>query len=170
MQDKSIRVSNDAYMLLEQTKSKLKDKYQKSYSYSDIILSALPIFEFLTNEDSESVEKVIDAAKEARIKKRRGELPENENVIEKITVTAQDVIKEITTKKLGELVVMIIRTLLNSGHTASALLILMTYQHYIPEGELEELKTMTLEEIHRRILNENSDISETSQKIEFLKR
>ncbi len=165
MQDRTIRVSNDAYMLLEQTKSKLKDKYQKSYSYSDIILSALPILKFLADENSESIEKVIDTAKEARIKKRRGELPENENITEKITVTALDVTKEIITKKLGELVVMIIRTLLNSGHTASALLILMTYQHYIPEGELEELKTMTLEEIHRKILNESLDMRETSQKL-----
>ncbi|MDN5320676.1 MAG: hypothetical protein PWP49_1096 [Thermococcaceae archaeon] len=59
-------------------------------------------------------------------------------------------------KKIGEILVSVIRTLLNSGHTAAALTILMTYQHYVPADELDELKTLTLEELHKRILEESS--------------
>ncbi|MDN5320677.1 MAG: hypothetical protein PWP49_1097 [Thermococcaceae archaeon] len=90
-QDKTIRVSKDAYLLLEKTKNKLKTEYQTPYSYSDIILSAIPVFEIFLEEDREAAKKLLDAAKESRLKKRRGEIPDYADVITEIAATAKDI-------------------------------------------------------------------------------
>jgi len=129
---KTIRLTKDAYKILNSEKKKLNQITNVSYTYSDIILASLAILEALNNENQPLVIDILGKFKNARVNSDRNKV----NIEELFQNTADEIVSELSSNLLKDTITGIIKHLIEKGFPGAAMEVL--------------LRNVTLFDIHER--------------------
>ena len=117
---KTIRLTLDAYKILNSEKKKLNQIANVTYTYSDIILASLAVLEALNNENRPLVINILGNFKNARVNN------DNTNIEELFKNTVNEIVNELSSNLLKETITKIIKHLIERGFPGAAMEVLLS--------------------------------------------
>ena len=118
---RTIRIDQNAYVLIHGLKKKLKGKVRRSVFYSDIIRIGVALISALMEDKPKIVPKMVDMAKAGDF--------------QGLVSIGRDEIRLIDAEEVER----IIRLLLDSGFPEASMKVLLEYQHLFGETKRNEL-------------------------------
>jgi len=134
---KTIRLTLDAYKILNSEKKKLSSMSGVSYSYSDIILAGLAILDALSEEHRTVVLDLLRTFKKARLagKSRKAEI----NIESLFKDTTKNLSGRLSSEMVKENIVQIINILLERDFPGAAMEVLLDNVNIFDEHERNQL-------------------------------
>ncbi|WP_297552441.1 hypothetical protein [Thermococcus sp.] len=130
---KTIRLTLDAYKILNFEKKKLNQISNVSYTYSDIILASLAILEALNKENQPLVIDILRKFKNARVNS------DKTNIEELFKNTANEIVSELSSNLLEEAITKIIEHLIERGFPGAAMEVLLSNVNLFDAHERNQL-------------------------------
>ncbi|CAI1492370.1 conserved protein of unknown function [Thermococcus nautili] len=130
---KTIRLTLDAYKILNSEKKKLNQIANVSYTYSDIILASLAILEALNNENRPLVIDILRKFKNARVSS------DKTNIEELFKNTVNEIVSELSSNLLKEAITKIIEHLIERGFPGAAMEVLLSNVNLFDAHERNQL-------------------------------
>ncbi|NJE60534.1 hypothetical protein [Thermococcus sp. 21S7] len=130
---KTIRLTLDAYKILNSEKKKLNQIANVSYTYSDIILASLAMLEALNNENRPLVIDILRKFKNARVNS------DKTNIEELFKNTVNEIVSELSSNLLKEAITKIIEHLIERGFPGAAMEVLLSNVNLFDAHERNQL-------------------------------
>ncbi|ALM75526.1 hypothetical protein [Thermococcus barophilus] len=141
---KVIRLTEDAYNALGRLRKKIVEHGQRSYSYSDIVLTATLLLDNAVERNIANVMDIVTVAKGLRLQKLRGELPKSTDVFEELKKHFPNSVDQFTTP-VSKIISSIIKQLIENGYPDAASYVLFLHKDKLSPEEFVRLSVKTLE-------------------------
>ena len=139
----SIKVTDDAYYALKYLKKIIKERHNRTYSISDLILAGALVLDKLLGNDSTAVVNIAEKAKLLRLKKNRGDY--NANIFETLKRDEPEKLCNAQKDECHEIIKRTIEMLINQEYPEAAALILFEYKNLLEDHEFKELASKIVE-------------------------